>query len=94
MRSVLSAAPHLDPAVLAAADAITADPIKNLVIKVLGSLFVAFLAWRLFRFWATTAWGMIALEIVGAVVISFFVITPDTALTTLATLRTQIFPAG
>lgn len=71
----------------------TIDPIKNLVIKLLGSAFVAMLAFRLFKHWATTSWAMIFAEIALAVIISWFVITPDSAMAELANLRTQVFGA-
>lgn len=80
---------HLD---VLAADP-TLDPIKNLVIRLLGSAFVAMLAFRLFKHWATTSWPMIFGEIAAAVVISWFIITPDSAMAELANIRTQVFGA-
>lgn len=80
---------HLD---VLAADP-TLDPIKNLILKLLGSAFVAMLAFRLFKHWATTSWPMIFAEIALAVIISWFVITPDSAMAELANLRTQVFGA-
>jgi hypothetical protein len=85
-----SSVPDAQVEILAAAADITLDPISDMVIRLLASLFGAFLAFRLFKYWATTSWAMIAVEILAAIVLSLFILTPDTGIALLGDIRGEI----
>lgn len=71
--------------------AVSLDGMKTTVLGVLGTVIVILLCWRVTAAWAKKGYGEIVVEVIAAIVIGWFVFTPDSAMATLASWRTSIF---
>ncbi|PRZ39670.1 hypothetical protein CLV47_11834 [Antricoccus suffuscus] len=70
---------------------INLDSLKNLVIKVLGTVLIIILLVRIMNAYAKRQWGEIVAEVIGVIVVGFFVWTPDTAIGLLQDITSSIF---
>lgn len=82
---------HTYSAVLAADPSLTS--IEALAMRLLGSGLIILVAWRIMSAWTRRAYGELVMEIAAVVLVSFFVVTPDSAMTFIGTLRTDVFGA-
>ena len=90
MRTVnLLATDVFSSSVLAAG--INLDTLKNLVIQVLGTVLIIILLVRVMNAYAKRQWGEIVAEVIGVVVVGFFVWTPDTAISLIQSITSSIF---
>ena len=73
--------------------AVSLDGIKTTVLSLLGTALVILICWRVTAAWAKRNYGEIVVEIIAVLIIGWFVLTPDSAMSTLAEWRTSIFGA-
>lgn len=59
---------------------INVEGLRNIVLTVLGTLFIIILVVRIFNHWTKNDWGKLVGEIVLAVIVAMFVYFPDTTL--------------
>jgi len=71
--------------------AVSLSGMQTIVLSVLGTVIVILLCWRVVAAWAKRSYGEIAIEIVAALIVGWFVFSPTSAMDTLASWRTSIF---
>lgn len=81
-----------DPAVAVLAAEPTLDPVKNLILRLLGTAIICLLAWRVTVAYAAKNYGEMGMAVAGALIVTWFVVTPDSAMATLGDIRAAVFP--